>query len=74
MPDTERDVIEAARAWRAVQRDYDKLNELLLSTRDHRLEAALDEAGLRLAEAEEALQTAVDALDEEWGESGARSR
>ena len=63
MTEAERAVIDAARAWRAVQRDYDKLNDLLLTTRDQRLEEALNEAGLRLAQAEEVLQTMVDALE-----------
>ena len=63
MTEAEQAVIAAARAWRAVQRDYDKLNDLLLTTRDQRLEEALNEAGLRLAQAEEVLQAMVDALD-----------
>ena len=63
MTEAEQAVIAAARAWRAVQRDYDKLNDLLLTTRDQRLEEALNEAGLRLAQAEEVLQTMVDALE-----------
>ena len=63
MTEAERAVIDAARAWRAMQRDYDKLNDLLLTTRDQRLEEALNEAGLRLAQAEEVLQAMVDALE-----------
>lgn len=65
MTDPEHAIIAAARAWRAVQRNFDKLNDLLQTTRDHRLEELLDEAGVRLAQAEEVLQAAVDALGEE---------
>ena len=42
MTEAEQAVIDAARAWRAVQRDYDKLNDLLLTTRDQRQEEALN--------------------------------
>ena len=63
MTEAEQAVINAARAWRSAQRDYDKLNDLLLTTRDQRLEEVLDETGMRLAQAEEALQAAVDTLE-----------